>query len=454
MNKLANTIMTESTETLADKIKKSNELRTKFKYLKNTYRTLDKISEAIYHTQIELKQYKFMINIPDEISNNLKAELEIHLQGDDKIIISKNKFKILTDCRTQVIKYSNVFNGVLKGVHRAIIKPKKIFKTFNWEKSMDIVEKTLHEEGLEIIKLDNLGENLIIHSFNSIISPEHKDQLIHCKHITILFLTTTEETKNQRKTNKEIEDEISENSKITELPNPEIKENTRINIKSKEESNHKNTSESKNNNKNKIENRKENNKEINNDNIKDKSKNEKEKENEIENKKPTTIRATTTTTTTETTNTINNIEKRKVLRVPPITVTYSVDSKEKRKMELTEDEEALEVVRKMFENEEENRIFEEKINNQKKKETPRLASIKKRQTMSPIQNPESPATPETVKRKRSNSSPNPTTNHQEISTPYKTPTKITKEESDLMEAALRDKLPKVLQDILPSVSFV
>ncbi|EAL68721.1 hypothetical protein DDB_G0277517 [Dictyostelium discoideum AX4] len=56
MNKLANTIMTESTETLADKIKKSNELRTKFKYLKNTYRTLDKISEAIYHTQIELKQ--------------------------------------------------------------------------------------------------------------------------------------------------------------------------------------------------------------------------------------------------------------------------------------------------------------------------------------------------------------------------------------------------------------
>ncbi|KAM9990276.1 hypothetical protein ACTFIY_006319 [Dictyostelium cf. discoideum] len=334
MNKMENK-MEITTENMAEKIKKMNEQKIKSKYLKNTYRTLDKVSDAIYHTQIELKQYRYMVNITEEISNKLKAELETHLLNDDKIIIR---------------------------VHRAIIKPKKIFKTFNWEKSMDIVEKTLHEEGLEIIKLENLGENLIIHSFNSIISPEDKDQLIHCKHITILFLTTPE-PKNQR----EIIKLDEENSKTMELPELETKEDKRINIKSKEE----------------------------------------------------------------------------ILRIPPITMTYSEDSEEKRKLEQADDKEALEMIKNIFENEEENRKFEEKIN-QKRKETTRLASIKK----------QTPATPETVKRKRANSSPNPTTNYQEISTPYKTPTKITKEESDQMEAALRGHLPKVLQDVLPSVSFV
>ncbi|KAM9970110.1 hypothetical protein ACTFIR_001950 [Dictyostelium discoideum] len=121
-------------------------------------------------------------------------------------------------------------------------------------------------------------------------------------------------------------------------------------------------------------------------------------------------------------------------------------------MELTEDQEAQDVINKIFENEEENRLFEENINKQKK-ETPRLASIKKRQTMSPFQNPDSPATPETVKRKRSHSSPEPIKS-QEAATPYKTPNRISKEESDLMEAALRDRLPKALQDVLPMISFV
>ncbi|KAM9960667.1 hypothetical protein ACTFIW_009814 [Dictyostelium discoideum] len=136
-----------------------------------------------------------------------------------------------------------------------------------------------------------------------------------------------------------------------------------------------------------------------------------------------------------------------------MTVTYNQDCKEKREMELTEDQEAQDVINMIFENEEENRLFEENINKQKK-ETPRLASIKKRQTMSPFQNLDSPATPETVKRKRSHSSPEPITKIQEAATPYKTPNRISKEESDLMEAALRDRLPKALQDVLPMISFV
>ncbi|KAM9960666.1 hypothetical protein ACTFIW_009813 [Dictyostelium discoideum] len=191
-----------------------------------------------------------MVNIPGERKVTLRKELENHLQKDDKIILSNNKFKILTDCKTQVLIYANAFNGVLKGVHRAIIKPKKMFKTFDWEKSMDIVEKTLHEEGLEIIKLEKSGENLIVHSFNSIVNPEDKDKLIHCRHITILFLTNQEELKNQgRITNK---DEISDNLKITEYPETveEKRDDKRVAIKPKEEANNtKNTINSNNNKK-------------------------------------------------------------------------------------------------------------------------------------------------------------------------------------------------------------
>ncbi|KAM9964718.1 hypothetical protein ACTFIW_004494 [Dictyostelium discoideum] len=117
-------------ESMAQKIKKSNENEEKIGYSKsfllNKYRSLDKVSEAIYHTQIDLKQYKYMVNIPGERNVTLRKELENHLQKDDKIILSNNKFKILTDCKTQVLIYANAFNGVLKGVHRAIIKPKNV----------------------------------------------------------------------------------------------------------------------------------------------------------------------------------------------------------------------------------------------------------------------------------------------------------------------------------------
>ncbi|KAM9970111.1 hypothetical protein ACTFIR_001951 [Dictyostelium discoideum] len=198
--------------------------------------------------------------ISGAIIESMAQKIKKSNENEEKIGNSKcfllNKYRSLDkilehNCKTQVLIYANAFNGVLKGVHRAIIKPKKMFKTFDWEKSMDIVEKTLHEEGLEIIKLEMSGENLIVHSFNSIVNPEDKDKLIHCRHITILFLTNQEELKNQGRINNK--DGISDNLKITEHPETieEKRDDKRVAIKPNEEVNNTKNIINSNNNKKK-----------------------------------------------------------------------------------------------------------------------------------------------------------------------------------------------------------
>ncbi|KAN0027474.1 hypothetical protein ACTFIU_010429 [Dictyostelium citrinum] len=120
----------------------------------NTSKILNELNLVVHKTQKLKRNYVHMINIKEEVTDKLRNELLKAINKEtEKLIFSNGFFKVLTDCKPSVIKIMNLFDSQMKGLHSATIRPKNCFSSFEWKYSIEIVEDTLANNGIEIIKI-------------------------------------------------------------------------------------------------------------------------------------------------------------------------------------------------------------------------------------------------------------------------------------------------------------
>ncbi|KAM9999678.1 hypothetical protein ACTFIZ_008129 [Dictyostelium cf. discoideum] len=153
----------------------------------NTSKILEELDQAVHKTQTLKRNYVYMINIKEKATEKLKNDLQEAINKEkEKIIFSNGYFKVLTDCKATVIKIMNTFDSQMKGLHSVTIRPKNCFTNFKWKYSIEMVEKTLAENGIEIIKTTKKGNTLRILSFNNISQKPDKNTIIELEYITMI----------------------------------------------------------------------------------------------------------------------------------------------------------------------------------------------------------------------------------------------------------------------------
>ncbi|KAM9987902.1 hypothetical protein ACTFIZ_003258 [Dictyostelium cf. discoideum] len=91
----------------------------------------------------------------------------------------------------------NLFDSQLKGLHCATIRPKNCFTSFKWTNSIEMVENTLAENGIEIIRTTQKGNTLKILSFNNISQNPDKNKIIDLDNITMICYKNKEEKQDE-----------------------------------------------------------------------------------------------------------------------------------------------------------------------------------------------------------------------------------------------------------------
>ncbi|KAN0008721.1 hypothetical protein ACTFIU_009450 [Dictyostelium citrinum] len=177
----------------------------------NTCKILNELNFVVHKTQKLKRNYVYMINIKDEVTSKLRDDLLKSINKDtERIIFSNGFFKVLTDSKPTVIKIMNLFDSQMKGLHSATIRPKNCFTNFEWKYSIEMVEETLANNGIEIIKTTQKGNTLKILSFNNISQVPDKKKIIDLEYITMICYKNKNEklnenpiTENSEEVNKE-----------------------------------------------------------------------------------------------------------------------------------------------------------------------------------------------------------------------------------------------------------
>ncbi|KAN0015317.1 hypothetical protein ACTFIU_008044 [Dictyostelium citrinum] len=177
----------------------------------NTCKIINELNFVVHKTQKLKRNYVYMINIKDEVTSKLRDDLLKSINNDtERLIFSNGFFKELTDSKPTVIKIMNLFDSQMKGLHSATIRPKNCFTNFKWKYSIEMVEETLANNGIEIIKTTQKGNTLKILSFNNISQVSDKKKIIDLEYITMICYKNKNEklnenpiTENSEEVNKE-----------------------------------------------------------------------------------------------------------------------------------------------------------------------------------------------------------------------------------------------------------
>ncbi|KAN0027595.1 hypothetical protein ACTFIU_010563 [Dictyostelium citrinum] len=87
----------------------------------NTSKILNELNLVVHKTQKLKRNYVYMINIKEKVTDKLRDELlKVINKETEKLIFSNGFFKVLTDCKPSVIKTMNLFDSQMKGLHSAI----------------------------------------------------------------------------------------------------------------------------------------------------------------------------------------------------------------------------------------------------------------------------------------------------------------------------------------------
>ncbi|KAN0022012.1 hypothetical protein ACTFIU_004166 [Dictyostelium citrinum] len=163
----------------------------------NTSKILNELNLVVHKTQKLKRNYVYMINIKEEVTDKLRNELLKAINKEtEKLIFSNGFFKVLTDFKPSVIKIMNLFDSQMKGLHSATIRPKNCFTKY----SIEMVKDTLANNGIEIIKITQKGNTLKILSFNNISQNPDKNKIIDLDYVTMICYKNKKEKLNENST--------------------------------------------------------------------------------------------------------------------------------------------------------------------------------------------------------------------------------------------------------------